>query len=281
MPGPWLTYCLAAVAVLAVADAPPAAARPQHIVSINLCADQLLMRLADPDQIASLSYFSRDASMSNLAEEARAFPRNRGLAEEVMRYKPDMVFAGRYTKRVTVDLLKRIGVDVVELDVPRSLPDIEAQIRRVGAELGQEARAEALVQEMEARLATEEVPASERPSAIVYEPNGYTVGAGSIINVLISLAGLENLAAEKGLESYSRLPLEKLVALSPDVLVVGDYRDAPAVANEILHHPVLSRMPRPMEIVSVPQRLWMCGGPDIFKAVEVLRQAADKARARQ
>ncbi|WP_026381826.1 ABC transporter substrate-binding protein [Afifella pfennigii] len=268
-------------AMLILAAAAPAAARPQQVVSINLCADQLLMRLADPQQIASLTYLARDKSMSNLADEARDFPVNRGLAEEVMRYEPDLVLAGRYTKRVTTDLLKRIGVNVLELDVPRTIEEVEAQIRLVGGALGQEARAEALVREIEGkRLAAEDGATPQRPTAVIYEPNGYTVGAGSLIDTLLSLSGLSNLAAERGMQNYGRLPLESLVTLSPDVLVIGTPRETPALATELVRHPVLSHMPRPMEIAAVPPRLWVCAGPEMFEAVAILRQAAAQARAR-
>ncbi|WP_051631070.1 ABC transporter substrate-binding protein [Afifella pfennigii] len=277
-----LRFFLTVLLLSTAAASAAAAAKPQRVVSINLCADQLLMRLADPEQIASLTYLARDNSMSNLAETARDFQANRGLAEEVMRYRPDLVLAGRYTKRVTVDLLKRIGVTVLELDVPRTMEEVEAQIRLLGEALGQEARAERLVGQIAASMkaAAEEKNASQRPTAIVYEPNGYTVGAGSLIDELLALAGLENLASEKGMQNYGRLPLESLVALSPDVLVVGTPRGLPSLATELVRHPVLSHMPRPMHIAAVPPRLWACPGPDMFAAVDILRQAAAEARAR-
>ncbi|MDQ0324885.1 iron complex transport system substrate-binding protein [Rhodopseudomonas julia] len=274
-----LRHLLAAILILATAG--PAAAKPQHVVSINLCADQLLMRLADPEQIASLTYLARDASMSNLSGEARSFPANRGLAEEVVRYEPDLVLAGRYTKRVTTDLLKRIGINVLELDAPRTIEEVEAQIRLVGGALGQEARADTVIREMEQkRLRAEDGAAQLWPTAVVYEPNGYTVGAGSLIDTLLSLAGLRNLAAERGIQNYGRLPLESLVTLSPDVLIIGPPRETPALATELVRHPVLWHMPRPMEIATVPPRLWICAGPDMFEAVAILREAAAEARTR-
>ena len=43
-------------------------AAPQKIVSLNLCTDQLLMLLADPNQIASLSKIVDDQNVSFFAE---------------------------------------------------------------------------------------------------------------------------------------------------------------------------------------------------------------------
>jgi iron complex transport system substrate-binding protein len=45
-------------------------AAPQKIVSLNLCTDQLLMLLADPNQIASLSKIVDDPNVSILAEKS-------------------------------------------------------------------------------------------------------------------------------------------------------------------------------------------------------------------
>ncbi|MGH6782919.1 MAG: ABC transporter substrate-binding protein, partial [Sphingomonadaceae bacterium] len=67
----------------------PAEARPQRIVSLNLCADQYLMALADPQQIAALTPFARDPDMSAGAAMARKLPVARGHAEEVLARNPD------------------------------------------------------------------------------------------------------------------------------------------------------------------------------------------------
>ena len=49
-----------------------APALPQRIVSINLCADQLVLALADRGQIAGLTKNATDAEMSGEAAKASA-----------------------------------------------------------------------------------------------------------------------------------------------------------------------------------------------------------------
>ena len=51
-------------------------AAPQKIVSLNLCTDQLLMLLADPNQIASLSKIVDDPYVSLLATKSKNFKKN-------------------------------------------------------------------------------------------------------------------------------------------------------------------------------------------------------------
>ena len=71
-----------------------------------------------------------------LADEAAAFRVNHGLAEEIFLMKPDLILAGTFTSRATVNLLKRLGFRVEEFAPERSLSDIRASLRRMGALLG-------------------------------------------------------------------------------------------------------------------------------------------------
>ena len=81
-------------AVLVAALAAPAGAAPERIVSINLCTDLLLMLLADPEQIASVSFLASEPQSSAMVAESVAYPANYGRAEEVFLMDPDLVPAG-------------------------------------------------------------------------------------------------------------------------------------------------------------------------------------------
>jgi hypothetical protein len=84
-------------ALLAVAA--PAFAKPQRVVSINMCMDELVLRLADRDAIASVTWLSQDPRNANMAEAAKGLPANNGLAEEALSFHPDLVLAGPFTER--------------------------------------------------------------------------------------------------------------------------------------------------------------------------------------
>ncbi|MGB0498119.1 MAG: ABC transporter substrate-binding protein, partial [Rubricella sp.] len=68
-----------------------------RVVSINLCTDILVLQLADPGQIAALTFLATDPRSSILAEEAAGFPLIRGRAEEVFALDPDLVLAGAFS----------------------------------------------------------------------------------------------------------------------------------------------------------------------------------------
>ena len=68
---------LSALAHLGASDAP---GKPRRIVSLNMCVDELVLRLADPQNIASVTWLSRDPKNSNVAELGAGIAVNHGLA---------------------------------------------------------------------------------------------------------------------------------------------------------------------------------------------------------
>lgn len=269
-----LAACLSGVAASAYGAGDPQ--KPARIVSINLCTDELVLRIAERKNIVSVSHLAVTSSASNVAELAAQIPVNHGLAEEVIAFKPDLVFAGVYTARPAVALLKRMGFAMLDLDVPRSLDQIRAQFRKVGQALGEEERAERIIAELDGRLAAITVsPSRPRPRAMVFNANGYTSGKGTLTDEIITRAGLENLSATLGINNYRQIPLETMVTNMPDVLIVSPLRDQPARATELLHHPVLAKMSDRMRIVNVPSRLWVCAGPGNIDAVALLNDVAN------
>jgi iron complex transport system substrate-binding protein len=88
-------------------------------------------------------------------------------------------------------------------------------------------------------------------------------------------AGLTNVAAELGIDSYGQIPLEIVVANALDVLIISASRDGPpALATEILRHPVLAALSDRTRLVVLPGRLWNCGGPANIEAIERLGSIA-------
>ncbi|HRK23800.1 MAG TPA: ABC transporter substrate-binding protein, partial [Beijerinckiaceae bacterium] len=137
------TLALTVIALL------PAAARPR-VVSINMCTDQLLLALADPDQILGLSYLAREPSLSWYWREAVGFRSLSGTAEDVLPLRPDLVFSATILKAPTRTMLRATGLRVEEFASPRTIAEAITQIERAGALLDQPARAAAAIARIEA-----------------------------------------------------------------------------------------------------------------------------------
>lgn len=262
---------LLAACVLSAAAAAP----PERIVSINVCGDLLALALAPRARIASITFLASDPVWSPVAELAAGITRNRGNAEEVLALDPDLVLAGRYTARATVNLLKRLGYEVLELDIAQSLDDARSQMRSVAEAMGVPAAAHAVIAKLDARI---EAARAHRPGkppvAVVYAPNGFTLGPRSLGGSLIEIAGFENLAARAGIDNVAQLPLEQLLLGAPDVLIVeAEASHAPAVATQILRHPALAKLRGRIPVVEIPRPLWSCPGPWLGEALDHLLAA--------
>ena len=268
---------LAAAALAAASAAAGAAAGPlPTVASINLCADQHLLALADPEQILTVSWLAADPEESLLANEARRHVLNYGTAEELLKFAPDVVLAGTYTSPFTRTMLRRLGYRVVELEPEESVADIERNVRHVAEIVGQVARGEQLVSALRERVRVIE---ANRPAlhlrAVIVRPGGFTVGAGSLANELLTVAGLRNVAAEQGLDRWGSLSMEALLRSSPDVIVLTGYRSAqPSLANAVLEHPALAALGATQRTVTVHTALWACGLPGSIEAAALLQRTA-------
>src|SRR5204863_8512052 len=105
---------------------------------------------------------------------------------------------------------------------------------------------------------------------------------GSLPNEIMTRAGLDNVATEIGMASYAQMALEIIVTKGVDVLIVSNSRDGPpAMATEILKHPVISRIADRTRVVTMPTRMWNCAGPVVVDAIELLMNAANEVRAKR
>jgi len=263
---------------------PPA--KPQRIVSLNLCADELLLRLVEPGRVASVTWLARDPRGSGVAALAAGIPVNRGLAEEVVPLRPDLVLAGRYTTRTAVGLLKRLNTPLLELDVPQTVEGVVEQIRTVAQAVGEPERGEALIAGMTARLdavarsSSDQPPGGRRPTAVMLRPNGFVAGPGSLADTVLTKAGLDNLAGRLPFGGQGVLPLEAIILGGAELLIVDAAPDAPpSLAHAVLHHPAVAALARRVRAVPLPSRLLTCAGPSIAEAAETLAAARlDAAR---
>ncbi|MBL4927428.1 ABC transporter substrate-binding protein [Fuscibacter oryzae] len=259
--------------VLALASAAPALAEaPGRVVSINLCTDQLAMMLAAPGQLVSVSDLASEPQSSSMVRQAAGYAVNHGQAEEVFLMHPDLVLAGSYTALATVDMLRRLGIPVVQVPPANSLAEAVEQVRIVGAALGQEERAEWFATRFETSIRAARI-AGPRYSAAFYHPNGYTTGSGTLADEVMGLTGFDNIAATAGVTGGGVLPLERLVMAAPEVLVTSEPYPGASRAEEVLTHPALRAVQDNAGATLHTDADWVCGTPLIMRAINGMRRA--------
>ena len=259
----------------------PSAARSAglpRIASINVCTDQLLMILADPEQILGLSPYSRDPARSWDTAKARRFPQLSGTAEDVLVLEPDVVVAGRFTRLATRQLLKDKGVRVVEFDAARSLDDVKQSIRLMGDVTQHPDRALAEISRLDAAIAHAHQVAARKPYRVLaVSRHGWVSGRDSLTSSLLANAGLSNAAGDLGIKSGGFASLETIVSLKPDFILVSE--DSGVAADEgsaFLLHPALERLYPASKRIVIPERLTVCGGPMLAEALERLASELER-----
>ena len=262
-----------AAVVAAVAMFVPArAAGLPRIASMNVCTDQLLLTLADPDQILGLSRYARNGFESWAAGDARNFPVLSGGAEDILVLRPDVVVASLFDRRSTRELLKQHGLRLAEFAVPRNLDEVKAQIREMGEITGHPDRAEAEIVRLDAAsMRARQAVADKRYSVLPLSRRGWVSGSDSLLSSLLARTGLFNAAGDLGVAFGGYASLEAIVKLKPDFIVVSEAGDrAEDNGQAFLLHPALERLYPPQKRIVIPDRLTVCGGVMLTEALDLL-----------
>jgi iron complex transport system substrate-binding protein len=217
----------AAAAGLVVLSPAAAWGAPQRIMSANGCTDLLLLQLAPRSRIVSVTYRARDAVRSLSPGLADGIATNDGRPEEVARYKPDLLVAGRFTTARTKAFARRAGTPVVEIDDAVSFDDIGRITLQLGEAVGEPARARALVEGMNRTLAALAAAPPARPLVVAaWSGGGFVLGQGTLTDTIITAAGAINVAADQGALGFGDFDVEALLRVRPDVLLQSDPRFA-------------------------------------------------------
>lgn len=269
----------ARLAILLSLIAGPALAG-QRVVSLDYCADQYVMALAEPEEIAAVSP-AAGSEYSYLAHQSVGLPRMRPTGEQVLLAAPGLVvrqWGGGYN---TTGYLDRFGIPVVQISFGLDIESTRTNLRAVAAAMGAEPRAEELIRDMDARLAA--VTASRRPGdarlrALYVTPGGITAGSDTFIHALLTAAGVVNMGAEGGRAGWHEIDLEAL-ALGPPDLIVGaffDLRSNHVNYWSIARHSFLKQAMRETPTVLIPGAEVACGAWFFVDAVEAIHAAAEK-----
>lgn len=254
---------------------------PRRIVSFNLCADQLLLALADPGQIAGLSPYAVNPILSVMTEKAAPFRRLDWDAESVVNLAPDLVLVGP-SRRPTRAMLSAMGIRVVEVDLIRNLADARRQAIEIGKLVGHPERGEALARQLEQAEGRLAAAAVKPPlTALVIQREGYREGPASLVAAMLSVAGLQppshSRAGPGGFMSAEQggfVSLERLLTDGPDVLVLQDPpREAHDQGALFITHPALLARYGANRWIDLPERYTVCGGPPLLQGLDYLAQA--------
>ena len=212
---------------------------PQRVVSQTVGTDELLIDLCEPHRIAALSFLSKNPSYSDVVIAAQRFPQIQdGSAEQILKYKPDLVLFSNYSRPELVEQIKRAGIPILVFDRFNTLEDVYRNIRILGTALGRTEAAESLIRQCEDRVTALRSRLQGVVPRRVLAPSSYHYLAGSqtTFQDLCDHAGAINVAGEAGLRGHSPTPTETLMRWKVDYLVISDI-EVPEKLATLRKHP--------------------------------------------
>jgi iron complex transport system substrate-binding protein len=196
----------------------------QRVVSIAPSSTEILFAVGAGSQIVGRDEFS------DYPPEAVEVPSIGSVygelnVEAIVALEPDLVFAAIINSPEHVQALEDVGIVVFVLPNPMGMDDLFEILEMAGKLTNHENEAEDLVDELELRVeAVIETLSGNEPISVFYEvdaeddPNApWTTGSGTFQDVLITMAGGENIASD--IELWGQLSLEEIVARDPEVIV--------------------------------------------------------------
>jgi iron complex transport system substrate-binding protein len=262
--------------MLVAADAQtPASKRPQRIVSMNLCTDELLMRLVEPSRIASITNLSQQAvneplGLSHISSKLKV---NHGLAEEILLAEPDLIVAGSLTTTTAIFLLRKLGHEVVTFEPEKNLEDMRASVRKMGKLVDEEARAEQVIAEFDAKLKAlqAQLPPGPQPVFADIAVNNYIAGKDTFYAEVVNAGGWQTIGQALGYFYFRSVSLEELLKIRPDLISTATpWTNPPSLSTLALRHPALQRLVDRTPNVVIPERFTTCGTPAVMGAIELL-----------
>jgi ABC-type Fe3+-hydroxamate transport system substrate-binding protein len=197
-------------------------AAPARIASLNPATTELLFALgAGPRLVARTTW-------DVWPDAARAVPDvGPGLrpnVEATLARHPDLVVLyASAENRVAAEQLRAAGITVVALRTDR-LADFVRTTRELGRAVGESASAAIVIDTMQRTLAhvREATRHLEHPTVFwhVWDSPIYTIGAGSFLDELLTIAGGTNVYADRS-EPSPQVSLEDIIRRDPEIILAG------------------------------------------------------------
>lgn len=235
-----------------------------RIVSLAPSSTATLVRLGVSERLLARTGYDRDPAIAGLPVIATGSLAP--SAERVVELTPDLVIVwGDPATRPLATRLSALGLSVY-VSEPRTIADVLSTTRRLGRLVGEEARADSLIEAIQTRLATAKQTVERRsaPSVLflVWTDPPFTTGPGSYADEVIRQAGGRNVFADLH-RSWGEVSLEAILDRDPDWIIAAKLPDTLAGTR----WGSLSAV-REGRVLTMDPDLLHRPGPDVAEAVE-------------
>ena len=197
-----------------------------HIVSLTLSGDEMLLGLVSENRIAGLSgKINQDKEISNIVDKAKKFPKVEGNEEVLISLEPDLIIAADWFSKKIDDIGAMTGAKVYIYKTPSSYEEQKKLIRDLANLVEEKENGEKIIKNMDNRLKTLQAKIAKnykgaKPKILLYTSFATTSGKNTTFNDMIKLINGVNVVAEAGIDRFKDISKEKIIELNPDIIIV-------------------------------------------------------------
>ena len=197
-----------------------------HIVSLTLSGDEMLLGLVPENRIAGLSgKINEDKEISNVVDKAKKFPKIEGNEEVLMSLEPDLIIVADWLSKRITDIGAITGAKVYFYKTPNSYEEQKKLIRDLANLVEEKENGEKLIKNMDDRLKALQNKITKnykgaKPRILMYTSFGTTSGKNTTFSDMVKLINGVNVVAEAGIDRFKDISKEKVIELNPDIIIV-------------------------------------------------------------
>ena len=201
-------------------------AKPLRIITASVGHDEMTLALVPNERLVAVGGATKDETYSNVASLVREKAEVSRDPEVIIAQSPDVVVTSPWFPIEVVEALQRAGIAVIQTELQQSPESRVEAILLMGYIYGEEERAFAFADEVEARYdALVGVTSAKDPKPRVlaltqYSDTLWVAGGGSTEGGVITAAGGLNAAENAGISGNQTTSLEGVIAMAPDIIII-------------------------------------------------------------
>lgn len=203
--------------------------KPVKIVALPLGICEMLVSIADKNQIAAMTYYVDDPAVSNTVDEAKGVGQRLEFnAEKIIALQPDLVLVDTWQDANVVKQLRDANINVFVTNIMTNVEQQKEMLRLLGNITDNAAKSEEVVNWMEQKLKEVSdklagLSDDQKLTIIDYSEMGSTSGKGTNFDDVVTRAGLINPVSREGLTGWPDLSKEMIVKYNPDIIYLPSW----------------------------------------------------------
>lgn len=192
---------------------------PQRIISLAPSLTKNLYLLEAEDLLVGCTNYCVLQSETDAEVVATALDVN---YEKAVMLNPDLVITTTLTSPGTIETFRKLGIEVMVLETPKSFQEICDQFIELGEKIGKKELAEEIIDGVRKRIAEirQKVPQNDTGQKMFMQLGAnplFAVVPNTFMNDFITFSGTENIASDLSIGSITR---ETVLLRNPDVIVI-------------------------------------------------------------